>query len=184
MAHLEPFGYEGLVKMDQGINSLAVDTDVVAQTCINAASPTMEAIYKSIMAGAAPQLSGAASSSATTPAKMNYLGDYAVTRPIGWNPNSSGGDPRFAAWRAKSPPIRYGMLAALFNYGVGSHVINFSRPNKFGRTKFRAYGSDEHPGMNVSGQGWHDRAASAAEGPVTKLVEEKFDSEIKRLFGQ
>lgn len=157
MAHLEPFGYTGLVKMENGINSLAVDADVVAQACIAKASPSMEAIYKNTMAGAASGLGGAASSSATTAPKKNYLGDYAVSRPVGWNPNGNG--------------IRYGMLAALFNYGVGPHLI-----------KTRGY---IHPGMPgvASAIGWLDRAVSAAEAPVKAIVEKQFDVEVKARVG-
>ncbi len=158
----------GLARMEQKMNNLAVDIDIVAQTCIDAASPAMESIYRGALGGSAP--SDVAASTATTKAKKNMLGDFAVSRPVGYR--------QYGGGNVKTRRVRYGMMAALYNYGVKSHSITVTRQTKDGPKSFTYM----HPGMQASP--WHDRAVKMAEQVVSKIVEEKFESEVKRIIGQ
>ena len=180
---LEPLGLEALEKLASGLDTLTNDTDSVAKTCIEAATPTMESIYKATMAGASASLGGAASSSNAIPTKKNALGVYTVARPVGYAPSPGSRWPEFHKWEA-THRTRYGMVAALFNYGVPAHAIFYNSPNKYNLFAFKgSSGQFTHPGF-AGAPGWAERAASAAEGPVTQLVIEKFEAEVKRLCGE
>lgn len=183
MAHLEPLGLSALEKIASGMSYLVTDIDEVAKTCVEAGVPISEKIYRNTMAGASPSLGKAAASTNSTPVKKNSLGIYSVSRAVGWNPGASSKYASFHDWEVQHKS-RYAMIAAFFNYGVGPHYVDFSATNAYGNSAFVSHGSATHPGMkNAGGKGWHDKAASAAEGPVSAVVSQKFDEEVRRLLG-
>lgn len=153
MAHLEPKGVDALEAMAEELQELADQVIQVAQKCITEASPVMERAYM----GAVGSVSGeVAASTATTPAKENSLGVYAVSRPVGFNSNG----------------VRYAAIAAYFEYGVKAHKIPYTDKNGVKRVMY-------HPGIKK--RSWHATAVSAAEAPTKAVVERVFDQEVKRL---
>lgn len=183
MAHLEPMGVEALTKLSAGLQQMSWDIDDIAKECIEAGNPLLESIYRNTMSGASPSLGKAAASTNTTPAKKNSLGIYSVSRAVGWNPGVSPNSPEsFHKWELQHKS-RYAMIAALFNYGVGAHRVDFHTTNAYGKSAFVTHGSAMHPGMRVKGGGWLDKAAKTAEGPVTQVVNRKFDEKVKELLG-
>lgn len=181
MAHLEPIGLDALEKLSSGMSRVASDIDEIAKRCVEAGNPVMEAIYRNTMSGANSSLSKAAAATNTTKAKKNHLGVYSVSRAVGWNPSTRTKYASFHDWESQHK-TRYGMIAALFNYGVGAHRVDFSGNNAYHHSSFVSHGRPMHPGMSVNAKGWHGKAAKAAEGPVSKVVSKAFDSEMKNLL--
>lgn len=170
MAHFEPIGASVLNDLALGISNLAMDVDKVAQKVVNDVSPSMEQIYRSALGGSAP--SYVANSTATTKAKKNTLGVFAVSRPVGYKPYSRHG---------RNYTNAYAMIAAFFEYGVGTHYIAYSKPNKYhlDHWKSKRYG-DVHPGMDA--KPWRAKAIKWGEEVLTDMTIKHFEEEVKNYF--
>lgn len=156
MAHLEPMGLDALEEMAKGLQQFADQVFEVAEKCITEASPVMERAYMGAVGKVSSEI---AASTSTTPAKQNALGEYAVSRPVGFNAHG----------------VRYAALAAYFEYGTKAHDIPYTDRNGVKRVM-------HHPG--TPRKSWHATAVSAAEAPTTAVVKRVFEQEVSRLIPQ
>lgn len=170
MAHFEPIGAKKLDALALGTSRLAFEIDQVAKTTVDEVSPMMEKIYRSALGSSAPAY--VANSTATTKAKRNALGVFAVSRPVGYKPYSRHG---------RNYSNAYAMIAAFFEYGVGKHYIQYSKPNMYGLDHFKShrYG-DIHPGMKANP--WRAKAIQWGDSVLSAETQRHFDSQVKRYF--
>lgn len=170
MAHFEPINAKILEDFALGISQLALNVDNVATKVVNDVSPHMEQIYRAALGTATPDY--VARSAATTKAKKNTLGIYAVSRPVGYKPYSRHG---------RNYTNAYAMIAAFFEYGVGRHYIAYSKPNAYHLDHFRShvYG-DVHPGMKA--KPWRAQAIRWGEEVLTEETQRHFETEVAKYF--
>lgn len=174
MAHFEPINFKVLDDLALGVGNLAMDIDKVASKVVNDVSPTMEKIYKSALGQSASER--VANSTATTKAKRNQLGVFAVSRPVGYKPYSRHG---------RNYTNANAMIAAFFEYGVGTHYIAYSRPNKYGFdhwVKKMGDGNymDVHPGMKA--KPWRANAIRWGEEVLSDMTVKHFETEVANYF--
>ena len=170
MAHFQPINTSKIDELAVGIGSLAINVDKVAETVVNRVSPAMERIYKSALGQSTPDY--VAKSAATTKAKKNTLGVFAVSRPVGYQPYKRHG---------RNYTNANAMIAAFFEYGVGRHYIAYRRPNMYGLDHFKSkrYG-DIHPGMKA--KPWRANAIRWGEEVLTEMTINHFENEVKNYF--
>jgi len=159
MAHIEPMGLEGLDKIHTGLRALTTGIDKIVIDCLDKAAPVGERAYKGALQGSGLPRRVSTSVDTLKP-KKNDLGVYTVSRAIGFREKDG---------------LRYAALAAYFEYGTKEHTIK------------RRLHTGTVVDQKISGMAsrpWHSAAVSAAEGPVTKIVQETFYEKVKELTGQ